>query len=53
MKSPGRALEMGAKNGSAAMSKKPKAVLSKILYLINFIKTGKVLHFGKLVKVQI
>ena len=49
LKNPGRALEIGANIGSAAVSRNPKAALSTIPDVIKFYHTGKGLYLGKFV----
>ena len=49
LKNPGRALEIGANIGSAAVSRSPKAALSTIPDVIKFYHTGKGLYLGKFV----
>ena len=49
LKNPGRALEIGANNATAAATKSPKAALSTLPEVINFYHTGKGLHLGKFV----
>ena len=49
-KNPSRALQIGVKIGTAAVSKFPKAALCTIPGVINFYHTGKWLYLGKLVK---
>ena len=49
LKNPGRALEIGASIGSAAVSRNPKAALSTIPDVIKFYHTGKGLYLGKFV----
>ena len=49
LKNPGRALEIGANIGSAAVSRNPKAALSTIPNIIKFYHTGKGLYLGKFV----
>ena len=50
LNNPGRALEIGANIGSAAISRNPKAALSTIPDVIKFYHTGKGLYLGKFVK---
>ena len=45
----GRALEIGAKLGTAAVSKNPNAALSTITLVINFYHTGEWLYSEKIV----
>jgi len=49
LNNPGRALEIGANIGSAAVSRNPKAALSTIPDVIKFYHTGKGLYLGKFV----
>ena len=49
LKNPGRALEIGANIGTAAVSRNPNAVLSTIPDVIKFYHTGKGLYLGKFV----
>ena len=49
LKNPGRALEVGANIGSAAVFRNPKAALSTIPDVIKFYHTGKGLYLGKFV----
>ena len=49
LKSPGRALEIGANIATAAATKSPKAALSTLPEVINFYHTGKGLYLGKFV----
>ena len=53
MKNPGRALEIGAKIGSAAVSKNTKPALSTIPDVTKFNHTGKELYLGKIVETNI
>ena len=49
LKTPARALEIGANVAPAASSGNPKAALSTLPEVINFYHTGKGLHLGKFV----
>ena len=49
LKNPARFLEIGANVATAAVSKNPKAALSKIPEVLNFYYTGKGLYLGKFV----
>ena len=51
MKVPGKALDLGAKIGSAASSEKTEAALSTMPDVITFYHTGKCLFLGKFVEI--
>ena len=53
LKTPARALEIGANVATAAASRNPKAALSSLPQVINFYHTGKGLYLGKFVYVFI
>ena len=49
LKNPGRALEIGAKIGTAFSSRNLKATLTTLLEVINFYHKGRGIDFGKFV----